>query len=889
VSQRSPVALVVLFVLLPVALTFAPAFAHAQVPAARAKAIVTVVDQSGGFIPGATVTIVGLESATKVAPVAPAKTDEKGIATFNNLPLGRYSIQGEFSGFQLGLVRDVRLKAGENKHIVILPLKQMSESVTVAQDSLQAASSRPTLGTALTREQIDALSDDPDELQRQINDLAGPNATIRVDSFEGSQLPPKAQIKSIHITRDQYAAENHFIGGLFIDIVTQPGIGKIRGNGNINYNGSQLNSHTAFVPEKPSEQNRSVGFGMGGTIVPQKSDFSINFNGQDSYTQPNTFIYTAQGQQTETLSIHVPRRQASVSATMNYAITKDQTIRVSAFVGGNGQDNLGIAGNNLSDRAYSQRARNRQVNFQEVGPIGRRLFLNTRGRFLYNHNWANSLTEAQTIVINDAQTRGGAQRRGGSVSKTLSLQSDLDYIRGINSWRAGIQFDGTWYDANDDSNYLGTYTFTSLEAFAAGQPTFFTKRIGDPTIAYSNMQAGMYLQDDIRVSKTLTLSPGIRYEVQTHVTDYNGFGPRFGATWSPFKSGKTTIRGGGGIFYDWLGVGTYAQTIRVDGFHQRDLTITNPTYPDPGNVGNITATNRYLIASNYVMPRSLGVNVGVDRTITPRIRVSGGYTFTRGTKVARGDNLNAPIDGVRPDPLFLNVIETVSDGAYRSHEAYVSSSFSLVSGPAAQQPRFNWKRLSFNGSYSASHYRNNTDGAFAVPASGTLATEWGPNGRGTHFVSMSINSGVVKNMNVNVGFNTSSGGYYNITTGFDNNGDLMFNDRPAGVSRNSAQIPVWNVGLRAGLNYTFTFGKTASSAPPGIMITSEGGGRLSVAQAPTSTAGRYRVSINVNANNLTNRNNYGGYVGNLSNLQGFGKPTTSGEPRRINISMSFGF
>ena len=46
-------------------------------------------------------------------------------------------------------------------------------------------------------------------------------------------------------------------GGLFIDIVTQPGIGKIRGNGNLNYNGSQLNSHTAFVPEKPSEQNRS--------------------------------------------------------------------------------------------------------------------------------------------------------------------------------------------------------------------------------------------------------------------------------------------------------------------------------------------------------------------------------------------------------------------------------------------------------------------------------------------------------------------------------------------------------------------------------------------------------------------------------------------------------
>ena len=140
------------------------------------------------------------------------------------------------------------------------------------------------------------------------------------------------------------------------------------------------------------------------------------------------------------------------------------------------------------------------------------------------------------------------------------------------------------------------------------------------------------------------------------------------------------------------------------------------------------------------MPRSLGVNVGVDQTITPRVRISGGYTFTRGTNVARGKNLNTPINGVRPDPLFLNVIETVSDGAYRSHEAYVSSSFSLVTGAAAQQPRFNWKRLSFNGSYIASHYRNNSDGPFAVPASGTLSTEWGPNGRAARTSSASAST-----------------------------------------------------------------------------------------------------------------------------------------------------
>ena len=80
----------------------------------------------------------------------------------------------------------------------------------------------------MTREQIEALSDDPDEMAQQLQDMAGGNAVIRVDSFEGGRLPPKSQIKAIHITRDAFAAENHSAGGLFIDIITQPGIGPLR-------------------------------------------------------------------------------------------------------------------------------------------------------------------------------------------------------------------------------------------------------------------------------------------------------------------------------------------------------------------------------------------------------------------------------------------------------------------------------------------------------------------------------------------------------------------------------------------------------------------------------------------------------------------------------------
>jgi hypothetical protein len=864
--------------------------AFAQGAAQRGRLLITVADPSGAIVADATVAIVGLDSATKAASIAPAKTDQKGVATFDGLLLGRYGVRAEFPGFELGLLQDVRLNRGDNKHVVVLPLKGFSESVSVQQDRQEAASSRPSLGSAMTREQLDALSDDPDEMRRQLDELAGPDATIRVDSFEGQQLPPKSQIKSIHITRDQYAAENHYIGGLFIDIITQPGVGPMRGNGNMLFNSSALNGRTEFTPEKGPEMNRNFGFGMGGTLVPRKLDISANVFGTDNYTTPSTYYNSGSGTRAETLDIRRPVQNMNVGTSLNWAVTPDQTIRIGANVGGGRQRNLGVGDFEQLDHAYSTDNRNYGLLFQEAGPLGRRFFTNTRMRVSGSKSSSQSAVESPTIVVNEAFTTGGAQRTGETKTTGLALQSDLDYVRGINSWRGGIQVEGSWYHSDDTSNYLGTYTFTNLENFEAGRPTFFTKRVGDPTIDYSNVQIGAYVQDDIRVSKSLVLSPGLRYEVQTHLTERNAWAPRFGFTWSPFKSGKTSIRGGGGMSYDWLSTGTYAQTLRLDGFHQLDLTITDPDYPDPGDVGTISATNRYLLGSDYVMPRNLGLVLGVDQTITPRVRVSASYTARRITRVARGRNLNAPLDGIRPDPSFLNVIETVSDAAARNQDLSINGSLSFVApSPAVNQQKFNWKRMSVNGGYGYLHDRNNSDGPFSVPASGTLDTEWGPRiGSFTHRLNIGINSTQIKNVNYGVSVGAYNGTAYNITTGVDGNGDFFFNDRPEGTARNSARTPQWYSSWSARFAYNFMFGKARSSMPQGIMITGGGaGGAFTVGAAPPPTS-RYRMSIAVLANNLTNRSNYSGYSGVLASPF-YGRATNSGAPRRIQVQMSFGF
>ena len=96
----------------------------------------------------------------------------------------------------------------------MLPLPKIETSVTVAQDNRKPPPIGRTFGTTLTRDQIEALSDDPADLQQQLQDMAGPGAVIRIDSFEGGALPAKAQIRSIRISRDQFAAEYHAAGGV---------------------------------------------------------------------------------------------------------------------------------------------------------------------------------------------------------------------------------------------------------------------------------------------------------------------------------------------------------------------------------------------------------------------------------------------------------------------------------------------------------------------------------------------------------------------------------------------------------------------------------------------------------------------------------------------------
>ena len=373
-----------------------------------------------------------------------------------------------------------------------------------------------------------------------------------------------------------------------------------------------------------------------------------------------------------------------MNGQLDYALTLDQTLRFGFNTSRFASDNLGIGGYDEPERAFSTNNLSQNFRVQHFGPLGRRAFARTRIQVIWSDSDAQSAIEAPTIRVLDAFTSGGAQRAGGDHSRLVDVGSDVDYVLGRNSFRAGVSVNGGWFHSNATSNYLGQYTFDNLDAYLANQPSQYTRRIGDPFIAYRNVQAGLYVQDDIRVRKNLTLTPGLRYELQTHVHDFSNLGPRLGVTWAPFASGRTTVRSSVGVFYDWLATSIYDQTQRVDGFHQQELNIVNPSFPDPGTGGAVPPVNRYELSPDYGVPRTTRVSAGVDQGFLKVMRVAATYSYQRGSRLARGLNLNPLVNGVRPDPAFSNVIDVVSDAASRLHQLQLDATLN----PGALLPAF---------------------------------------------------------------------------------------------------------------------------------------------------------------------------------------------------------
>lgn len=342
------------------------------------------------------------------------------------------------------------------------------------------------------------------------------------------------------------------------------------------------------------------------------------------------------------------------------------------------------------------------------------------------------------------------------------------------------------------------------------------------------------------------------------------------------------------MFYDWLQTNTYEQTIRIDGFRQREINIAHPSYPEPPlTIAGVTPADRYLLDPALKHPSNSRVSGGVDYALSQRYRVNATYRYMRGEGIFRGLNLNAPVNGLRPSPEFGNVIQLVGDGRMRQHVWNFGGQTNFPQELGRTARRWDFRRFNFFGNYSLAWSENNTDGPFSVPATGSLDAEWGnANFHAKHRFFGGFLTQAYRDLGLQLNINGHLGTAYGMQTGFDDNGDLIFNDRPVGVPRNTLLTdPMWNMNMFA--FYSFTFGPSIQ-LPPGIQFGPGAGGTLTVTTVTRPEQGRYRMTINVFVYNLTNRTNFTGYSGVLTSPF-YQQPTSSQMARRIHVGMNLQF
>jgi hypothetical protein len=366
--------------------------------------------------------------------------------------------------------------------------------------------------------------------------------------------------------------------------------------------------------------------------------------------------------------------------------------------------------------------------------------------------------------------------------------------------------------------------------------------------------------------------------MQSLIGDKLNVMPRLGLTYSP-RGSKTIVRGGYGLFYDWYESNLYDQTLRVNGIAQRDVRVNCPGYPDAfaassdpscqaalGGVPVVQPGGRIQARADLRMPHVHQASASIERPIGAHLRAMVSYQTLRGRNQMRSRDINTPdpVTGLRPEPTIASVTQFESTGKSARDSLNVNLAYAI--------PR---RQMNIAMNYTLAQFKNHADNAMQLPVdSYNPDAEWGPSLQDIrHRLQANVFLPPVRGFRLSVnGLVYQSGAPYNITTGRDDNHDLVINDRPLDASRsvigrNSARGAArWgDLSMRLGRGFAFGRRSPERGAPPG--------GNL---------------EFFAQADNVLNRVNFTNYAGTMTSRL-FGQPTAAAQARRVQVGMQLRF
>ena len=834
-------------------------------PVRRSGGTVTgaVKDTTGGIIPKALVTLTDQNGTTQTVSTA-----DDGTFRFRGVAPGTYTIAAAFQGLQQTGVLLVSVKPGQiaNANITMAVGEQKQQlTVTESANEVSVDPANNATATTLTGEDLSALPDDPDDLQADLQALAGPSAgpggnQVYIDGFSGGTLPPKETIREIRINSNPFSAEFDRLGYGRIQIFTKPGSDKFHGQANYTISDGVWNSRNPFLTVDPPFRTQRFGGNVSGPISKTASFFfdvdrrNIDDNGIINATTLNTALDPVRTQS----FFPTPQRRTTVSPRVDWQLGQNNTLSFRYRYEANNKTPTGVGAFYLPGSGYNSYDTEHSGQVVDTMVLGAHAINETRFMFDREAQSYQSQSNAPQIdVANSFVTGGSTYGSSFDVQNYYELQNYTTITRGAHTTKFGVRIRTSQVNDYSNKNFNGIYAFlggtgsivgadgslipdqrqTSIQQYQltqfllqqgasqeqilanGGGPSRFTITQGNPSMKFYQLDFGPFVQDDWKVKPNLTLSLGLRWESQTNIADTSDWAPRVGFAWSPGSGGnghgKTVIRGGFGMFYDRFKATNVLNAYRFNGQNQIPYIVTNSpslllqyylagTAPPTADLTVDPRFNsRYQIDSHLQSPYLMQTVIGVEHQLFKRTTVTVNYMNARGNHELLTRDINAPYPVSLPGNFLPSPFGNIGP-IYNYESTGIFRQNQLMVGINAQQGR----RLSLFGRYVYGYSNSDTDGLSTVPSNQyNLAQDYGRSAldyRHSLFLGGSV--AAKWGLRFSPFIVAHTGIPFNITTGTDlyETGSLSPTARPALVSGQDAAAGPGGLILSTPLGYLNT-------------------------------------------------------------------------------------
>ncbi len=784
-----------------------------------------VADPDSAQIPGATVTLTPVGKG----PAYSVQSGADGSYVLRGVPGGTYSLTITMPGFASFVRQSVHIGDGAitiNARLAIQD-QQTVVNVTTNSNSVSTDQDNNASSTVLKGKDLDALSDDPDELSSELTALAGPAAgptggQIYIDGFTGGQLPPKSSIREIRINQNPFSAQYDKAGFGRVEVFTKPGTDKYRLFAQINGNEKDFNTGSPFTnnANQPGYHTifsfgqfsgpitKTASFTVGSSIRQIQNNSIINPPSIFATSQssgifcypgtPGCAVYTTQAGNGFSASQLVPQLRYDVSPRIDLALSEKNTLTARFQFEHNSQQQQNIGGTNLASTGYNSVNNETTIQVSDSQIVSTKIINETRFEYQRASFTENPFQTTPSVTVQGAFTGGGATTGTESdvtnhfeVQNYTSIALAKHFIRLGGRLRYTGETNTTTAGSNGSFSYTSICDYTALASACAGQATpaaslladFTTTQIVHPTVTLSTVDLGIYAEDDWKPRPNWTISYGGRFETQNFIHDQADFAPRLSTAYGIGK--KTVLRAGTGLFYERFLLTNQLETVRENGVNQPRYTLSsataspaqlaacNPSNPQGPN-GSISdapygcdLTQSRLtiqsISSNLRAPYTFQTNVGVDQQLFTNATASVNYQHIRGVHQFNSDVPN--YNTASTSQSLLNQYQ--SNGEFNQNQLIVNVNLR------------NFHHTSLGGFY-ALNFANSDTGGFNTYASipNNLKADYG---RATfdvrHKVFLYGSSTLPHLITLSPFVVVNSGSPYNITSGQDTFNDNVFNGR----------------------------------------------------------------------------------------------------------------